>query len=68
MEITITDRVRIALQRAGITKKQACDHLGMSQPTYRTRESGATDWTVEELRKLADLTRVDLKALVIGDE
>lgn len=62
--ITTNDVIRAAMAMRGYVQRDLAELLGVSQVQVSKRLSGAQDWQLEEIRRVAGWLRVDAAALV----
>jgi len=64
----VADRVAAARSQARLAREDVASALGMTRAPYGRRETGATPFDVHELVILADLFRVNLDWLLLGEQ
>ena len=63
-DLRVSDVVRDAADRLGLTHAALAGVLGISRPALTQRLTGRTRWTVSELATLARLLDLDLHAIL----
>lgn len=48
------NKVRAFRAGAGLTQEQMAEALGMTKPTYKSREDGTSEWKASEMNKFVD--------------
>ena len=64
----VSDRIRYSLQNAGLTQKQACQKLGISENSMSKYTTGKIKPPVYFLRALASITNTNIEFLLTGSE
>lgn len=62
-----SEKIKALRQRQQLTQGDLAAFLGMTRPTYASREDGSTSWRIDELQRLAPYFGVSISDL-IGDE
>jgi transcriptional regulator with XRE-family HTH domain len=57
--------VSIAAQRRGITQKDLAEAIGVTQTSMSRRISGTTDWSPDEMERVARILRVEVARLFV---
>lgn len=60
----VAEEVRVAMTRRRISQARLASALGLSQAAVNRRLSGAVDFTISELRAVADALEVDITDLI----
>lgn len=59
-----SERIKALRQRQGLNQGDVAAELGMTRPTYASRESGESSWRIDELEQLAQYFGVQLADLI----
>lgn len=59
-----SERIKALRQRQGLNQGDVAAELGMTRPTYASRESGESSWRIDELEQLANYFGVQLADLI----
>lgn len=59
-----SERIKALRQRRMLTQGDIAAELGMTRPTYASRESGESSWRIDELEQLAKYFGVKLADLI----
>lgn len=62
--LRVSDLVRDASDRLGLSQGALADHLGITRPALNARLQCRTRWTLTEVTTLARLLDIDLYALL----
>lgn len=62
--IEIAANIRSLMGRHEVSQERVGAYLGMSQPTFSKRMHGKTDWTYNELLKIARFFNVEINEVV----
>lgn len=65
--ITISEKLEIVLKRAGVTKKELADRLGMSQPNI-TKKFKYNDWRESDVVKVCEVIGVECEMIFTMDD
>lgn len=61
-----SERIKALRHRESLTQGDVANELGMTRPTYASRESGESSWRIDELEQLCKFFGCKLSEL-IGD-
>ena len=59
-----SERIKALRQRQSLTQGDLATELGMTRPTYASRESGESSWRIDEVEQLAKYFGVKLADLI----
>ena len=59
-----SEKIKALRQRQSLTQGDIATELGMTRPTYASRESGESSWRIDELNQLASFFGVQLADLI----
>ena len=59
-----SERIKALRQRQNLTQGDMANELGMTRPTYASRESDESPWRIDELEQLAKFFGVQLSDLI----
>ena len=62
------ERIRILMQRHGIKQYELAEKIGIKERTLRDKLKGKTEFTIGELRTIADILKIALPLLLMPDE
>ena len=67
MDEKFCNNLKAARKECGYTQKEVAVRLGVVESCYANWEQGRTEPSIESLRNLGDILKVDLETLINGD-
>ena len=67
MDIRFCNNLKSARRDRLLTQKQVADKLGVVESCYANWEQGRTEPSIENLRKLGEIFKIDIESLINGE-
>ena len=67
MDVRFCNNLKLARKECGYTQKEVALKLGVVESCYANWEQGRTEPSIELLRQLGNIFKIDLESLINGD-